>query len=61
MFRVWHVNHFPLSPSILAWTRKWLTCQHVNISQPKNFIKYLVYGWAPRMFQSREWQVLRLT
>jgi hypothetical protein len=34
MFRVWHVNHFPLTPSILAWTRKWLTCQRVNISWP---------------------------
>jgi hypothetical protein len=37
-FRVWHVKHFPLTPCILAWTQKWLTCQHVNISRPKNFV-----------------------
>jgi hypothetical protein len=38
MFCVWHVNHFPLTPSVLAWTRKWLSCQHVNISRTKNFV-----------------------
>jgi hypothetical protein len=47
MLTRWHVNPFPLTPCLLAWTRNWLTCQRVNISRPKNFVNPRSKGLAP--------------